>query len=121
MHIDLYANELFLGHNAPIRLAAARGMRVTCTAGLVWLTVAGEAGDVFLKPGDSHVVRGRGLALLEAIGSGQVRLEQAARPWPTRAQWGRVLRHVPALPRLLALRRRLAVRAEPPAIAPVSG
>ncbi len=121
MDIDLYANELCLGHNAPIRLPGARGVRVTCSAGLVWLTVAGEAGDIFLRSGDSHVIRGRGLALLEAIGSAQVRLEQAARAWPTHAQLRRLLRYVPALPRFQALRRSLAVRAEPPAIAPVNG
>lgn len=83
MEIDLYHNELCLAHNAPIRLPAARGVRIRCTAGVVWLTVAGQAGDIFLMSGDSHVVHGRGLVLLEAIGSGQVRLEKAARPWST--------------------------------------
>lgn len=80
MDIDLKQSELCLAHNVPIRLPAARGLRVTCTAGIVWLTVAGEAGDILLRPGDSHLVRGHGLALLEAIGSGRVRLEKACRP-----------------------------------------
>jgi hypothetical protein len=81
MDFDLYNSELCLAHNAPIRLMSARGVRVVCTAGRVWLTVAGEAGDFFLAAGDSHLVRGRGLALLEAIGSGRVRFEPAATPW----------------------------------------
>ncbi|MCM8598863.1 MAG: DUF2917 domain-containing protein [Candidatus Accumulibacter sp.] len=80
MDIDLKQSELCLAHNVPIRLPAARGLRVTCTAGIVWLTVAGEAGDILLQPGDSHLICGRGLALLEAIGSGRVRLEKACRP-----------------------------------------
>jgi hypothetical protein len=80
MDLDLYHSELCLAHNAPIRLLSAKGVVVTCTAGLLWLTVEGEAGDIFLAPGDSHLVRGRGLALLEAIGSGRVRFEKTAHP-----------------------------------------
>lgn len=93
MDLDLYHSELCLAHNAPIRLLSARGVLVTCTAGLLWLTVEGEAGDIFLAPGDSHLVRGRGLALLEAIGSGRVRFEKTAHPlarlvlWPLQGLW----------------------------------
>ena len=45
MDFDLYNSELYLAHNAPIRLMSARGVRVICTAGRVWLTVEGEAGE----------------------------------------------------------------------------
>jgi hypothetical protein len=82
MEIDRYDRELCLANNTPLRLPP--DVRITCTAGIVWLTVAGEAGDVFLMPGESHHVRGRGLALLEAIGSGQVRLEPVRRSLPAR-------------------------------------
>jgi hypothetical protein len=78
MNLDLSHSELCLTHQLPIRLLAARGVRITCTAGLVWLTVAGEAGDIFLTPGQSHLVRGDGLALLEGIGAGRVRFEKVA-------------------------------------------
>lgn len=80
MNFDLYNSELCLAHNAPVRLMSARGVRICCTAGRVWLTVDGEAGDILLTAGGSHLVRGRGLALLEAIGSGRVRFEKAAHP-----------------------------------------
>ena len=101
MEIDLKQSELCLAHNVPIRLPAARGLRVTCTAGVVWLTVAGEAGDILLLPGQSHVVRGRGLALLEAIGSGRVRLEKACRPASEtmRAQLQRIFGRISELSR----------------------
>ncbi|HRF12604.1 MAG: hypothetical protein AW09_001514 [Candidatus Accumulibacter phosphatis] len=100
MDIDLYNSELCLTHNAPIRLLSARGVRIHCTAGVVWLTVAGEAGDILLRPGESHLVSGHGLALLEAIGSGQVRFEKAAQPLPAflRAQVQRLLGRVPVWP-----------------------
>ncbi|MBK7563405.1 MAG: DUF2917 domain-containing protein [Propionivibrio sp.] len=47
MNFDPYNSELCLAHNAPVRLMSARGVRIICTAGSVWLTVEGEAGDVF--------------------------------------------------------------------------
>jgi hypothetical protein len=81
MDFDLYNSELYLAHNAPVRLMSARGVRIVCTAGRVWLTVEGEAGDILLAAGESHLVRGRGLALLEAIGDGRVRFQPAAKPW----------------------------------------
>ncbi|EXI78713.1 MAG: hypothetical protein AW10_02867 [Candidatus Accumulibacter appositus] len=80
MDFDLYNSELYLAHNAPVRLMSARGVRIVCTAGRVWLTVEGEAGDILLAAGESHLVRGRGLALLEAIGDGRVRFEKAPHP-----------------------------------------
>ncbi|WP_291991063.1 DUF2917 domain-containing protein [Candidatus Accumulibacter sp. ACC007] len=104
MDFDLYNSELYLAHNAPIRLMSARGVRVICTAGRVWLTVEGEAGDILLAAGESHLVRGSGLALLEAIGKGRVRFEPAAKPWqrlllaPVHGIWQR-LRGSPLLDR----------------------
>lgn len=102
MDFDLYKSELCLAHNAPVRLISARGVRIVCTAGRVWLTVEGEAGDILLAAGESHRVRGRGLALLEAIGHGRVRFEPAAQPWQRRllASWWSMLagRRRPLLP-----------------------
>lgn len=83
MEMDLHNGELHLADNAPVRLRRARGLRVVCTAGHVWLTVAGEAGDIHLQTGDSHRIAANGLALLEAIGSGRVRLEWPAPQWPS--------------------------------------
>jgi hypothetical protein len=80
MEIDLSAGELCLRDNQPIRLRRARGLRITCTAGTVWLTVSGVPGDILLQPGDSHQLAGNGLALIESLGlgSGRIRLSQAA-------------------------------------------
>jgi len=89
MDLDFFDSELCLAENTPIRLRSAKGVRVICTAGRLWLTVEGEAGDILLAPGDSHLIRGRGLALLEAIGSGRARF---ARPVsrPARLAAGRL-------------------------------
>lgn len=81
MEMDLHNGELYLADNAPIRLRRARGLRVVCTAGHVWLTVAGEPGDIHLQLGESYCITANGLALLEAIGNGRVRLEWSAPQW----------------------------------------
>ncbi len=102
MDFDLCGSEICLAENAPIRLQSARGVRVTCTAGVVWLTVEGEAGDIFLRAGQVYVVRGRGLALLEAIEHGRVRFARepsSLRSW-LRSRGQRLLRATRVVSRL---------------------
>ncbi|WP_291995510.1 DUF2917 domain-containing protein [Candidatus Accumulibacter sp. ACC003] len=110
MNFDLYNSELCLADNAPVRLMSASGVRIVCTAGKVWLTVEGEAGDFFLAAGDSHLVCGRGLALLEGIGSGRVRFLKAANPLSSAL--GSLFREslLATLPRLWRNRRDLPLR-----------
>lgn len=74
MRIDVSSGEIRLTENQPLSLRDARGLRVECTSGIVWITLSGQAGDVFLKPGESHLLRGNGLALIECIGDGSIRI-----------------------------------------------
>ncbi len=83
MKLDPCNSQICLTANRPLRLLAARGVRITCTAGIAWLTVAGEAGDILLAAGESHRVRSNGLALVEAIGTARVQLEQPLPGWAT--------------------------------------
>lgn len=76
MRIDPGPGEVCLVDNNPLTLRGARGLRVVCTAGTIWLTVEGEPGDTFLRPGQSHCIVSNGLALIESIGSGRIRLEK---------------------------------------------
>ena len=74
--------------NASIRLAAdrplafrgARGFRLECTEGRVWLTVEGQGGDFFLARGERLGIESDGLALVEGFPSGTIRLLSGA-PW----------------------------------------
>ncbi|OIQ89541.1 hypothetical protein GALL_285670 [mine drainage metagenome] len=67
-------------------LRGARGLRVEATpspfpaeqAPLLWLTEEDELGDVFLRPGDSHVLRGNGRMVATAWGPISVRVVKAA-------------------------------------------
>lgn len=76
MKIDPGSGEFCLADNQPLSLRDARGVRVICTTGILWLTVEGEAGDVFLHLGQSHRIISNGLALVESIGGGRIRLER---------------------------------------------
>jgi len=72
------ANAITLQHNRPLRIV--RATRIECIAGRVWLTSAGQAGDVFLRAGERFTVDGRGLALIEALGTARVVLQPPALP-----------------------------------------
>lgn len=123
MNLESHQQEISLTHNTPVPIPSPRGVRVSCTAGVLWLTVEGESGDVFLTPGDSHLIGARGLALVEAIGYGRARLERAgdspafSRQRPFSALLGRLLaawrvsRAAVSAPR--ALLRRVAVGQSP--------
>lgn len=79
MEINLGAGELYLFDNQPIRLVKAAGSIVHCRAGHLWITVAGVAGDTHLKAGEFYRIPGNGLALIESIGDGRMRLEMPGR------------------------------------------
>lgn len=78
MKIDLRDGELYLRENIPFRLSDAPGIAVRCTNGTLWLTITGEAGDIFLSSGESHRIRGTGRIVIESIGGdARVRFERA--------------------------------------------
>lgn len=87
MEFDLHAGELVLAENRPLAAREARGALIVCTRGQVWITIEGEAGDIFLHTGQSHRIASNGLALFEAIGHGAIRVEAP----PQGSRWLRAL------------------------------
>ena len=74
------AQTLLLHRDRPLCLDAARGAELCVDAGIVWITVGGVAGDVFLAAGERYRVPGRGRVLAEAMRStASVRLETVSR------------------------------------------
>lgn len=67
MEILLDSIEIGLVSSQPVALRRAKGTQVICTAGTVWLTVAGLRADVVLHAGDCFVVRDHKLAVVEAM------------------------------------------------------
>ena len=93
MKIDVSAGEIRLADNSPISLRGARGLRITCTAGTIWITLAGEPCDIFLNDGDCYVVHGNGLAIVESIGNGGFRIGKPDKP-TTALTWLATLRRL---------------------------
>ncbi len=59
--------QLPLEPDAPVVVTHARGLELRALTGIVWITEAGEACDVFLRAGESYRIRGQGLVVLEAV------------------------------------------------------
>ena len=57
----------------------ARDMHLECTEGMVWLTVEGQPGDFLLAKGERMRIKSNGLALIQGLPSGSVRLVSMAR------------------------------------------
>lgn len=87
MKIDLHSGEICLAGGRPLRLSEARGVRVTCLFGTIWITMAGEVADLILHAGDSCQIARNGLTLIESIGCGRLRLERPAPSWIEKL-WG---------------------------------
>lgn len=57
-----------------LKLKGARGSRVFCHEGLVWLTQEGMTRDDFLSSGASMEIATQGLVLIEALGDSTLTL-----------------------------------------------
>ena len=55
--ITLHQARLQLAHGEHLRLANARGARLTALEGIAWITVDQEAADTLLRAGECFVVR----------------------------------------------------------------
>ena len=92
MKIEFGAGELCLVKNHPLRLVEARGLLITCTAGIVWITLDGEADDIFLSVGEKYTLQRDGLALVESIDQGKIRIARLQTRSPLNALFSRFLR-----------------------------
>lgn len=75
-----------LQENQPVRLSGAMGQVVECLSGAAWLTLYGESDDVVLHAGECYRIPNDGLALIDAIVDGRVRVRAASgvaarQPW----------------------------------------
>jgi hypothetical protein len=69
-----------LTQDQPLRLEQAKDHCVICLSGRVWITAYNESVDFELYTGDLFVVPNDGLALIDAIGEGRIRIDHARRP-----------------------------------------
>jgi hypothetical protein len=64
-HYCVQLRPISLANGETIVLEGAAGVVIDATCGLLWVTVSGEPGDVFLSPGQSYCVMGRGRIVIE--------------------------------------------------------
>ena len=83
MRMSLSNGIIQLDEWKPLAIRGARGLRIECTAGKVWLTIHGQPGDFYLAAGEGLRLASNGLALVEGMPRGGVRLV-AESPWPVR-------------------------------------
>lgn len=70
----LRQDRVTLAPGRPLRLTWARGRRISCERGCVWVTAPGVASDIFLYAGQQWTIPTQGLVLVEAEGSAVVTL-----------------------------------------------
>lgn len=92
--MQLHADPLYfrLPHHETLALRDARGARVRCASGVIWLTEEGVEDDVFLRAGEEYVLSGKGLALLRAEADASIVLsrrcnESIRRWWQALGAW----------------------------------
>lgn len=78
MKFDLDKALIELERRQMLRLRAARGVRVACRAGMLWVTQEGRLEDQFIAPGSSSVIESDGLVLIEALEPSRATLDSAA-------------------------------------------
>jgi len=81
MWISFGKSLVTLGEGHTLALKHARGMEITCVAGVIWLSAEGDARDILLTPGRSHSLTTNGLAVMEGLPRATIRLERRA-SWP---------------------------------------
>ncbi|HWQ40267.1 MAG TPA: DUF2917 domain-containing protein [Burkholderiales bacterium] len=87
MDIALIDTRLSLPREGLIALRQARGARILCLAGCLWITQEGNLKDEVLRPGESLTVQRDGLTLITALTPSSVRLsdrsgKQCPSAWP---------------------------------------
>lgn len=72
-----------LAEGKKLAFRGARDVHLECTEGFVWLTVEGQPGDFLLAKGERLRIESNGLALIQGLPLGSVRLLSMA-TWSTR-------------------------------------
>jgi hypothetical protein len=82
MNIRLRTAPICLPQGQAALLDDARGARVHCRAGSVWVTQEGDRRDIVLEPGDSILIERDGMAVVSALRDASIEVQ------PVRADAG---------------------------------
>lgn len=90
MRVDIERAAMDLDRMQIVRLRGARGVRLSCGRGSLWVTQEGVARDDFLVPGLSQVIETDGMVVIEAMVPSSLSIDAGERPNATMAaspQW----------------------------------
>jgi hypothetical protein len=69
-----------LENETSVRVKAGTAVEIACVSGVLWVTQEGDVRDMFLAPGESLRLAGRGLTIVTALEPSLVRLIEDAKP-----------------------------------------
>jgi hypothetical protein len=84
MNVELLPSDLVLARDGMVAVRDARGTRITCLTGALWITQDNYANDFIIGPGESHTVDYAGLTLVSALEPSTLSLRPAPAPWGQR-------------------------------------
>jgi Protein of unknown function (DUF2917) len=106
-----------LEREASLRVEPGTRVEIACLSGVVWITHAGDARDLFLAPGESLVLPLRGVTLITALEPATVRvLDCAAQRHSALGWWPRVTRAIRGLLRWPGLAAGTTAVIKPPTV-----
>lgn len=71
----------------PLRLEKAHASMIECVTGTAWITAYAQFEDCVLRGGERYTIPNDGLVLVEAVGSGRIRVHAAPAPVPALLRW----------------------------------
>ena len=71
----------------PLRLEKAEHAVIECLHGTAWITAYAEFDDCVLRSGERYTIPNGGLVLVEAVGSGRIRVHAPAAHRPALLRW----------------------------------
>lgn len=80
MKVDIERATMELERSQIVRLRGAKGVRLTCRHGSLWVTQEGVSRDDFLVPGLSQLVETEGTVVIEAMVASSVTIDPANVP-----------------------------------------
>ena len=90
MKICTAASRLIFTAGQTATLRNARGTRIECLSGALWLTQDRDARDIVLDPGGAFTLDRRGEAVVHALKQSIVLVTEARAPGPAAPAWRRM-------------------------------
>ncbi|MEO8453244.1 MAG: DUF2917 domain-containing protein [Gemmatimonadota bacterium] len=99
MNIELQASSLVLARDGMIAVRDAKGVRITCLTGALWITQDNYVKDFIVGAGESHTIDYAGLTLVTALEATTLSVREASLPLLARIGNGLARRFSTLLPR----------------------